>query len=107
MEIYRGPEEALAKRHDLMMHEVLKEAITMEKAEQVEAAPAPVPVLAPVREEGMEKWLNSIETALQSLAETSAVAMEQISLQTTEHGSPKGIFLDERMSAGLRCWTCG
>lgn len=49
---------------DVTMHKLLKEAITMEKAEQVEATPAPtVPAVAPVREEGMEKQLTCIETA--------------------------------------------
>lgn len=51
----------------LTKHEVLKVAITMEKAEHVEVTPVPtVPVVALVREEGLERRLTSIEAVMQN-----------------------------------------
>lgn len=69
----------------LTMNQVLKEAIPLEKEKQVETPPVTVlAAMAPVRVDGMDRRITSLEEVVRDLRETLTLGMGRIAYQAQE-----------------------
>lgn len=94
----------------LTFHQVLKETITLEKEEEVEAtAVRPQAEVAPVRENTLELRMNSLEEALRELQGTLATQGSRRTYRAQE--TAMGGFNRRREPTRMRdrrprCWEC-